>query len=239
MPKLFEEAEINGYKARAKKTRNALANEILAEIERRGFVAPDRHAALVRLTASEFKKWEIDAWRVSAPLSIYIYNNNGIVWYRYSYPYCDAKRVEHSTRVLVKQASGFPSGMVKLPPKIWELIHLLRFEEVDQFLMHSRAFSGLNFLSQVEDPRGLLEKLVDLEGEHSQMLMKDTKEAIAYGANPKLIQQMRSRLLRYSPGLYEIMENDLRIQAGKLPIKNLSDLLKIERLERKKQTRRR
>jgi hypothetical protein len=198
-----------------------------------------------------WQEWQLNRHELEAPLPIHIYQKGCYVWYKYPYPYCRSKVVERSTKLRVKPSTFLPIGESRVP-NLREFKHLLWIEDEGRFIDSLRAETGCSgslkegfnaltgewasqfkFFEVVERPRALLEKLLDLEGDHYMRLFEDTRKAIAQGRELKLIGRMKTRLLKYAPSLYHILDDEQRASMGKKHIPMLMDILKIEGFEKR------
>jgi hypothetical protein len=227
--RLFEIEEFGEFTERA--AENALAQEILREISVRSLVKKKPSRSTVYQNDKECQAREFNFGRVRKILPIRIYARLGVIWYKYPYPFCKSGFIERSTKVRLKQGSTqMMKGTTLVHPALSRFVELLQFERDEVLFSQSQAYPELSFLSVVEHPRDLVKKLSTLEPENAQRLYKDTKAAIADRREPKIIEQMKSRLLAYAPKQYEALINELRIREGKSPIVN--DLSKLRRLEK-------
>ena len=205
-----------------------------------------------------WEEYQIESRQVRESLPIHLFQRGSMVWYKYPYPFCKSKVVERTTHVALKRA--LPEGEIEVL-NIGRFSHLMnqtpQLEDERDFLRWLRSESWValgpermldrgwikdwpqeyEFFGRVEEPRKLLTKLLELQDDHNERLYDECREAVVQKKDPRLIQRMKSRLRRYSPTLWMVLENDMRLSAGMTPVRSVVKLTKIVQRDRKMQGR--
>ncbi len=188
--KLFAPSEYETLKKTPKK-------KILEEIASRGLVKKKESESEADYWVKRRKKREElmhKAW--GTPLSIKLYERNGMVWTKYHYSFVKAKTVEKSTGIHVIPYSGFPKGDITVP--------------------YDR--STLSCLTQVEKPELLLQKIGSVVNDHYLKTLKLMQEAIKANKKPAEILRLKRYFQRYYPTAFFEYENNVRKKMGIAPI---------------------